>query len=312
MKKLLCVIIALSALVLSSCTPKATRFDSKSIDNGYNNYLAGGKMAYLNNNLYISYIHDGYITLGTYKFNNDGVTNVLRDKNKLGEYAFLTPNFYQYDGKLYVTSMDDGIYIYDEATDNLNLCYEDEYIPNYFTDDLKVNWDGTLRIKYRDNPEYTIDEAFPYYVSDNKVYYMNVGGSLYVYDGEKSAESEFVSYLTDSNSNYLHICGDKVYFDHNKEDHARYESGLYCYSLKDDEFKLVFEFEDEINCLNSYNDKLYIATDKGIFTLDGKITDRSAKSIYLLDEDWIYAVENEKGNVYRVSLDGKTVEKIGF
>ena len=123
---------------------------------------------------------------------------------------------------------------------------------------------------------------------------------------------EFVSYLTDSNSNYLHICGDKVYFDHNKEDHARYESGLYCYSLKDDEFKLVFEFEDEINCLNSYNDKLYIATDEGIFTLDGKITDRSAKSIYLLDEDWIYAVENEKGNVYRVSLDGKTVEKIGF
>ena len=312
MKKLLCVIIALSALVLSSCTPKATRFDSKSIDNGYNNYRAGGKMAYLNNNLYISYIYDGYITLGTYKFNNDGVTNILSDKNKLGEYAFLTPNFYQYDGKLYVTSMDDGIYIYDEATDNLNLCYEDEYIPNYFTDDLKVNWDGTLRIKYRDNPEYTIDEAFPYYVSDNKVYYMNEGGSLYVYDGEKSAEPEFVSYLTDSNSNYLHICGDKVYFDHNKEDHARYESGLYCYSLKDDEFKLVFEFEDEINCLNSYNDKLYIATDEGIFTLDGKITDRSAKSIYLLDEDWIYAVENEKGNVYRVSLDGKTVEKIGF
>ena len=312
MKKLLCVIIALSALVLSSCTPKATRFDSKSIDNGYNNYLAGGKMAYLNNNLYISYIYDGYITLGTYKFNNDGVTNILSDKNKLGEYAFLTPNFYQYDGKLYVTSMDDGIYIYDEATDNLNLCYEDEYIPNYFTDDLKVNWDGTLRIKYRDNPEYTIDEAFPYYVSDNKVYYMNEGGSLYVYDGEKSAEPEFVSYLTDSNSNYLHICGDKVYFDHNKEDHARYESGLYCYSLKDDEFKLVLEFEDEINCLNSYNDKLYIATDIGIFTLDGKITDRSAKSIYLLDEDWIYAVENEKGNVYRVSLDGKTVEKIGF
>ena len=312
MKKLLCVIIALSALVLSSCTPKATRFDSKSIDNGYNNYRAGGKMAYLNNNLYISYIYDGYITLGTYKFNNDGVTNILSDKNKLGEYAFLTPNFYQYDGKLYVTSMDDGIYIYDEATDNLNLCYEDEYIPNYFTDDLKVNWDGTLRIKYRDNPEYTIDEAFPYYVSDNKVYYMNEGGSLYVYDGEKSAEPEFVSYLTDSNSNYLHICGDKVYFDHNKEDHARYESGLYCYSLKDDEFKLVLEFEDEINCLNSYNDKLYIATDIGIFTLDGKITDRSAKSIYLLDEDWIYAVENEKGNVYRVSLDGKTVEKIGF
>lgn len=288
MKKLLCVIIALSALVLSSCTPKATRFDSKSIDNGYNNYRAGGKMAYLNNNLYISYIYDGYKTLGTYKFNNDGVTNVLSDKNKLGEYAFLTPNFYQYDDKLYITDTGEGTYIYDKATDSLNLCDEDE---------LKLAWDG---------------EAYPYYVSDNKVYYMNEGGSLYVYDEEKSTEPEFVSYLTDSNSNYLHICGDKVYFDHNKEDHARYESGLYCYSLKDDEFKLVFEFEDEINCLNSYNDKLYIATDEGIFTLDGKITDRSAKSIYLLDEDWIYAVENEKGNVYRVSLDGKTVEKIGF
>ena len=311
MKKILCIIIALSTLLLSSCTPKATSFDSKSIDNGYNNYLAGGKMAYLNNNLYISYIYDGYKTLGTYKFNNDGVTNVLSDKNKFGEYAFLTPDFYQYDGKLYVTSMEDGTYIYDEATDSLELCY-DEHIPNCFTDDLKVNWDGTLRIKYKNNPECAIDDAYPHYVSNNKVYYMNEGGSLYVYDGEKSDEPEFVSYLTDSNSNYLHICGDKVYFDHNKEDHARYESGLYCYSLKDDEFKLVFEFEDEINCLNSYNDKLYIATDKGIFTLDGKITDRSAKSIYLLDEDWIYAVENEKGNVYRISLDGKTVEKIGF
>lgn len=310
MKKILCIIIVLSTLILSSCTqiPKATTFDSKSIENGYNNYIAGGRMAYLNNNLYVTYISNDYNTLGTYKFNNDGVSHILKDNNKMGDYAFEAPKFYQLDDKLYV--LDDGTFLYEDVTDSLTVCDNNEDITSYISDDLKVVWDGKLNIVYKDNPEFIIEGTSDYYVEDDKIYYTNTDEWLYCIDIAKSQEREFLSYLFESPINLLHVCGDKVYFDHDSFYDDRYKTGLYCYSMKDDEIELVLE--GEINCLNSYEDMLYIATDKGIFTLEGKITDRSAKSIYLLDEDWIYAVQNDAGNVYRVSLDGEIVEQINF
>ena len=123
-----------------------------------------------------------------------------------------------------------------------------------------------------------------------------------------------MNYLTESYVNFIYVCADKVFFDFSAADYDEYETGLYCYSIAEDKFSLVLK--GEVNCLNSYGDTLYIATDKGISMYYSdevtEITNRSAKEIYLLDEDWIYAVQNDAGNVYRVSLDGKTVETIDF
>lgn len=60
MKRLFSIILILSSLMLCSCTADtAVNFNSKSIDNGYNNYLAGGNMAYKDNDRYIFYsVHD--------------------------------------------------------------------------------------------------------------------------------------------------------------------------------------------------------------------------------------------------------------
>lgn len=128
------------------------------------------------------------------------------------------------------------------------------------------------------------------------------------------AKSTFLNYLTESYVDFVHVCSDNVYFNFSAADYDEYETGLYGYSIAEDKFNLVLK--GEVNCLNSYDDTLYIATDKGIYKYDSnevtKITNRSAKEIYLLDEDWIYAVENDAGEVYRVSLNGETVERIDF
>ena len=310
MKKLLSAILVLAMLVLCSCnTPLATNFDSKRIDNSYNNYIVGGRMAYLNNNLYICYNVDDYMTLGIYKLNNNGSSPILEDEYKLGDYAFETPSFYPYNDKLYVIDIDRGVLLYDEANDKLADC-EYDTIPAYFTDDLKVGWNGGLSICYKDKPEIVVEDAYEYYVSDNKVYYVNSDGWLYCLDVEKSDEPEFLSYLYKSPQNHIHVIEGKVYFDHDKDYNERYQTGLYCYSQNDNTIELVLE--GEINCLNSYDDVLYIATDKGIFTEEKQITTRSAKELYLLDEDWIYAIEDDAGHPYRVSFDGENIEKIDF
>lgn len=128
------------------------------------------------------------------------------------------------------------------------------------------------------------------------------------------SKSTFLNYLTESYINFLHVCGNNIYFYFDEGDYEDDKTGLYCYSVSKDSYELVLE--GEINCLNSFDDMLYIATDKGIFRYNSdeiiKITNRSAKEIYLLDEDWIYAVQNDAGNVYRVSLDGEKVEIVDF
>ena len=64
MKKIFSVVLILSLLALCSCTTKkATTFNSKAVDNGYNNYLAGGRMAYKDNNLYVNFISGSFSSL---------------------------------------------------------------------------------------------------------------------------------------------------------------------------------------------------------------------------------------------------------
>lgn len=296
-----------------SCNIKtATTFNSKSIINSYNNYLAGGKIAYVNNNLYVTYISNDYINLGTYKFNDTGISQVMGDVSKIGSYAVETPSFYQFNDNLYVVA--EEIFTYDEVNDKLRECQCD-YITPYFTNDLKVGWkENMLTVSYKDNPDFVIEEAHTYYVDDYKIYFTNTDGWLYFVDVTKGSSPEFLSYLSESPLKLLHVCDDKVYFDCDSEYNDKFKTGLYCYNVEKGNCELILE--GTINRLNSYNNVLYIATDDGIFNCKNnkvsRIINRSAKTIYLLDEEWIYAVQNDAGNVYRVSLDGKMVEIVDF
>lgn len=324
MKKIFSFILILSLLALCSCTTKkATTFNSKAIDNGYNNYLAGGRMAYKDNNLYVNFISDNYLisddttSLGIYKFNNSGVTKVMTDAVKIDDYNFEYPFFYQFDDKIYVTATQNGKFaVYNEAEDKFTDSGQDTSF-DYYSDDLRIFSEaGRVTVRYKDNPEYTIEESvYDFYVSGNKIYIINDDGWLYCNDVTKgNAKSTFLNYLTESYVDFIHVCADKVFFNFSAADYDEYETGLYCYSIAEDKFSLVFK--GEVNCINSYGDTLYIAADKGIYKYDSddvtEITNRSAKKIYLLDEDWIYVVQNDAGNVYRISLDGATVETIDF
>lgn len=302
--------------MLCSCTvKKATIFNSKALDNGYNNYLAGGRMAYKDNNLYVNFVADNYKTLGIYRFNNSGVKQVLTDSVNFGDNAVESPYFYQLDNKIYATK-NDRFAVYDETEDKLTESSQNTSF-DYFDDNLKISWkDGSMTVSYKDNPEYAIEESvYDFYVSGNKIYIINDDGWLFCNDATKgNAKSTFLNYLIESYVDFIHVCADKVFFSYSAAYNDEYETGLYCYSIAEDKFSIVLR--EEINCLNSYGETLYIATDKGIYKYDSdeitEIANRSAKKIYLLDEDWIYAVQNDAGNVYRVSLDGATVEVVDY
>lgn len=144
MKKVLSFFLILSMLVLCSCTAKkATTFNSKAVDNGYNNYLAGGKMAYKDNNLYVSFISynalisDSTDSLGIYRFNNSGVKQVLTDAVKIDDHNFEIPYFYQTDDEIYATKYG-GFAVYDATADELKESSKNADV-DYFDDDIEIS-----------------------------------------------------------------------------------------------------------------------------------------------------------------------------
>lgn len=322
MKKFIVVLLfILITLSLISCEniSKATSFDSKAINNGYNNYIAGGNIAYQNNNLYVNFLSHNYKTLGTYKFSKNGVQQIFTENNSIGDYSINHPFFYQTDNNIYV--INNGSFMeYDNSKNELTqikLNYDSFSNTSYFSEDLTViEDDNGIHVKSKDNYEYTIDDQFyKFYVYKNKIYLINFDGYLYYNDiTKKNPDCVFLNDLTKTQCDLFEVCGDYIYFYSNTSDYDEYETGLYRYSIIENKFDIILS--GEINCLNSFNDQMYFSTNNGIYKDDikeiSKLTSRSAKEIYLLDEEWIYAIQNDAGNVYRISLDGKKIEMIDF
>jgi hypothetical protein len=315
MKKLTTFFISILLLIsLTSCnTNIAQTYNSQFIDNGYNNSRYGGRMAYLDGDLYITFIsHNNLKTFGTYKFNNDGVTQVLTDNNNLGDDFTGAPYFYQTSDKIYVLQ-NGKITDIDGNTSELDSYFLDDSAQIYISNTLLAYVDESefLHIKYKDNETYSLEEQIDsYYIYDNIVYFFDIDGKLYMNELTKgNPKSTLIDKLFFVDQ-FIYCNGD-IYF---VSDLDKDESGLYKYSLKENKYDLVAK--GEINSINSYNNVIYYSTNSGVFSYkDGditKITGRSAIEIYLLDEDYIYAVENSAGNVYRVTLDGTKTEGITF
>lgn len=321
MKKCLIFLMVLSTFLLCSCGENsATSFESEAINNGYNNFIVGGDMAYKDNNLYVNfYSVDNAKSFGTYRFNDKGVQQIVKDKNSAGDSFLNRPCFYQQNNELFVFQNGD-CYSYDESKNKLSKVdfdYDAFEQGSIITDDLTVIINGTsIKVKYKNNSEYIIsDDIYKVYVYNNVVYYVNSDGWLYCNDVTKSnSKSQFVSYLNEDTPTHFMVCGDYVYFDSYLAEDDNNKTGLYKYSLSKDEVSLVHK--GEINCLNSYNNIMYFSDNNGIYSDNNSsvvaITNRCAKSIYLLDNKYIYAIQNDSGNVYRVTLDGQNTEIIDY
>lgn len=316
---LIILFFTIYALIISGCTETAKSFDSQVANNEFANYLAGGNMAYFNNTLYLVYNSGNHVNIGTYKITNNGAENIL-DTSDI-DYIFQSPNLYQYNNQLYSTRSSDGsILKYDKENQlftNSELDIKNNSDTVYINDDLLV-WnsdsDGTLNVRYKNNECILNLQSKTFYVVDKTVYFIDSKSWLYSYNVEKGdGKGEFITELNNDNLEYIGYCDSYFYYSNFGNNLADYKTGLYCYSFDENKTELILD--KEICGLNSYNNILYIATTDGIYTANGKnctkFSDIKTKEIYILDTQWIYTNDNN-GNILRISVDGKTTEKIDF
>ncbi len=305
---------------LSGCTQIASDFPISIVENGYHNYMAGGNMASVDGSLYLNLIAD-VLYMGTFKVSSD--TNDLLLDDHINFDVFVdAPSIYQLGDELYFTDLVySEFYMFDKADDTLadealdfnlglGICYMSEELEVCMSSDQEY-----LLVKYKDNDEIALDETVSAFdVYDGKIYFINHDGWLFVNDPSKlQAESEFISEL---NSNgvltKMLVCNGYCYFTDSGSDESGGKDGLYRYSLENGTVELVLQ--QEVLSMNVQGDKVYFATEKGVYVDDSKtcekFSSKKAHEIYVFDDEWIYLYNTKKGKILRVSNDGTIIEKI--
>lgn len=310
------------AMIFCSCGSKPTTgYNSKAVDNSFNNLKVGGKLAYIDNNLYVDYIRNIY-SMGTFKINNEGIESLYKQaKIQLSlDAPFL--RFYPYQGELYAFEYRDVEFKkYNEEKKNFVECEYKipcNYALFYMSQDLIVHYTSSgnynLKVNYKNKIKYKIKGVDDYCVRDNVIYYVDDDGYLRKSDVAKKElvygnKGTLLNYADDYNIyDITTLCGDYIYF----YDHER---GFVRYSISEDKFEQLMDLKGDFQSMNSYGDMVYVATSKGIFACNNvtarckKISGIKTEEIYIFDEDWVYTNDNE-GNIYRMTSDGKTVEKV--
>lgn len=317
------IAIAIAVLMvfsLSSCAKEAVDFSEEvTIDNGYYNYISGGNLAYINNSLYVVKIADIWY-IGSYKVNNDGVKSLF-DENLIMDYLFTAPSMYQYDDNLFLYNpLENAFYPYDCKENKLNENAMNIQSGNgicYYSEDLRVSFDYEaehLIVKYQDNEAFQLDTGVSSFcVYEGKIYFISNKGWLYFNDPSLlNPESEFVSYLNQNGPlTKIMMCDGYCYYTDDGSEVSKYKPGLYRYSFENDTSELVIQ--KEILSLNQRDNTVYFATQNGIYSADKngctKISGIKTEELYIFGDDWIYTNDNN-GNIFRLSNDGKVVEKI--
>lgn len=314
------IILLSTTLSLSGCADKATDFPISTVENGYYNYLAGGNMACVDDSLYLNRL-GGSIYLGTNKHTQEEAVRLFPGKIEFDIFVDY-PSMYQSDDNLY--------FIYPESTEFRRFdCDSDSFTEEaidfdsnygiyYLSEDLKISmtYDATdnLKFKYKDNEEVTLDKpASAFTVYDDKIYFITDNGALYYNEPSTlKSECEFVSRLNDNGLlPKMLICNGYCYFTDTGTEDA--QKGVYRYSFEKDTIELVLD--KEVISMNMQGDKVYFATEKGIYVDDSvectKFTSKKATELYVFDDEWIYLYNQEKGLIHRVSTDGTKTQLVG-
>ena len=321
MKRIFSIIISVVILCccLSSCFyNKAGDFTAKFVDNGYNNYNAGGDMAYVDGTLYINSVNRFMNKKNSVLINGKEVKSLFAS-NDFDSYLLpiMVMRQYYINGKHYMVRKGELLEWNDSKGDFVPTETEFNNILDcpYIDNDLQVWHDGKgICVKYKDNKKYIITMfCYEYHVSDNKIFIIDTDGWLYINDVTKGSPECYLESKLMRESTYEEniSCNDYFYYGFYPGIGRQDKKGLYAYSLNDKKYRLVVE--GEVKSLNAYNNAVYAAMGDGIYKVvkdnSQRISGISAEEIYILDEKWVYAM-NYYGEVYRVSQDGVETEKV--
>lgn len=311
-------------LILSACSiPSMNSFNYFNVDNGENNYLAGGNFAFKDNTLYVTSVSDLSQTSKTYAINNKGTT-LLNETKSVNDYIKNTPVFYQTKSNLYICT--DDWYKVNTKDNSLSKSISDDIKQiteaDYYSDNLviqSIDYGQEFKVTYQKEKTYRVKHEYQNLCyGNNKVYFVDFDNAIYCNSPAQGKGD--CKYLTDTSADYhqhLGACGGLIYYDAIGETNAqsaskRTDSGLYCFSEKTKTHKLLIQ--GEINSLNSFKEVMYIASENGIYKCKKdkpiKLCDKKADEVYIMDNTWVYCLNNSNGEVFRVSQNGNKIELI--
>lgn len=207
----------------------------------------------------------------------------------------LYQNFSVVDDTIYLYSIDNGIYR-----------YENNSLKKVF-DAQKLNF-------------HSVDMSYSSYINKNMIYYPNQDNDImsicrYDMDTQKVVDEFTIGNLPD--------CEDEIYNLIATDTYIYFTSGsfsaAYRINLKTKKIEKIFNTDGGVT-INIIDNQPVLAVEKsnngnGIYVVNSKISEferiyqKEACFIYNLDDELIYFTDSER-NLYRITSDGKNFEKI--
>lgn len=208
-------------------------------------------------------------------------------------------SIYQYDANEKLTQridVDDGILTYYEKHLRVESTYDDK-------------GDSLMNVFYRDRNSYQLHSFDGFIIYHDKIYLWE-RGRIYCNNPEIGSDTELITefgFFPDILLVNDHYC--YGYTSCNYENN--YKPTLYCYSFERNKKKKLYE--KRILSMNTIDDQVFFCAEDGVYTADGKecrkVSDIQAKEIYIVDEKWIYLIDDNT-NLYRITHDGLITEQI--
>lgn len=303
MKKLLTTFLSFLTIIclFASCNniPAAEDFNSEYIDNGYYNYNSGGKMAYLNGEIY-AVTSDAALNKELWAITKNGCEKICdMDSGIRGLYQFNDVVYGVFSQEKYLRLLDaDKKEFEDSGIDIDRSAYF------YIDDKLLIERDSSIKIN-KNNRQTGLDSSFKLFtvVNDN-LYLFRDDGELFVLktDAENKKPEHIGSFNYPVREEIFCIANDSIYFPALTDLGGDLSEGLYKFSIKTGELELLSH--DYVKCVNTYDNIVYFSSNDGIYyvTEDNepqKICGETCDEIYLFDDTWLYLYK-DGGEILRV------------
>lgn len=312
-----------------------------SIDNNYNNYLAGGNLVRINNKLYYIYLNNE-ISYGVIEISKDGSRRIFWEGVYLSALNFLY-RIRPYSGELIMGSSDNEITYYAldtnafeeykpfKAIPEMTLCFQETDLGLVYESKVEPGCNGSLCLYDRNTMKVIVEENVEaFYVDGNDIYYyipnqLHDSGEIRKYctvDKTDIAVCELNGYISLYSfmieNNYL-IFGARRVDDANNPDYSIFKINLHS---EDKEVEVLYRGDDSVSDYqydicgwNAYNGTIYVASHSGLSAFDVStnerhdLYDRYVEDCYIVDDTWVYFVDR-KAVLWRVPQSGGSAERV--
>ncbi len=292
-------------------------FSATAVDNGYYNYVAGGRLVFINHKLYYVAVHNNLRCYdNTYIIDEQGNTETIDSDIIQSGSDFDVPRLYQYKDKLYINNYQQDFHNYEYHFDTGKLTISNVNISDYYSEDFSAYsvWDNKgyfpITVECKGHEAYKIKRSNSFTVFQGIIYFTS-DGNLYKKQPSADNKAERISML--NGDPWIRLVNENFCYYVDADENNATLDVLYRYSF--DSKKQDKLYQGEVNSINTIGGYTFFSTKKGVFRDDGKsceiISDIIAEGVYIVDDEWIYLTDRNE-NLYRITRDGSKTEQIGF